>query len=230
MPGATPGTTVSSTSEALSLGVAYGLGKKAEIGADYTLSLNPGTVKGPFAAHVAYGLKRGKKLDFAIAAGLAVDFDTVPNAVTMMATTTTYASLQLGAWARYRVTPKVSLFTGLPALPSAAPSLSRQSLALPPFAYQVAIGLNNAGTIAVEVPIGVGFQLKPNIYAFASVDFAHIRIANTAPAYVFADFIPLALGAFYSRDKLDIGLQLADDLKKGADYLRVETVLRYSVK
>jgi hypothetical protein len=230
VPGMAAGTTVSSTSEALSLGLAYGLGQKAEVGADYTLSLNPGTVKGPLALHVAYSAKRGAKLDVAIAAGLAFDFDQTPNAVTMMTTTTSYASLQLGAWARYRVTPKVSLFTGLPALPSASPSLSKATLALPPFAYQVAIGLNNAGTTAVDVPIGLGVQVKSNIYAFATLDFAHIRIANTPSAYLFADFIPFALGAFYSRDKLDIGLQLADDLKRGADYLRVETVLRYSVK
>ncbi|NVB85544.1 MAG: hypothetical protein HOV81_44680 [Kofleriaceae bacterium] len=230
LPGAMAGTTVSSTSEALALGVAYGIGKNAEVGADYRLSINPGTVKGPLAFHVAYAAKHSAKIDVAIAANLGFDFFETANAVTMTTTTTTKASLQLGAWARYRATPKVSIFTGLPALPSAATSLSNQSLALPPFGYQVQIGLNNAGATAIEVPIGIGLQVKPNIYAFASLDFAHIRLANTQTALIFADFIPLALGAFYTHDKLDIGVQLADDLKQGADYLRLETVLRYSVK
>ena len=230
LPGATAGTTVSSTSETLALGVAYGLGAKAEVGADYTLSLNPGSIKGPLSFHVAYAAKRSAKLDVAIAAGLAFDFVDTPNMVTMMTTSTNYASLQLGAWARYRATPKVSIFTGLPALPSASPSLSKNALALPPFAYQVQLGLNNKGTTAIEVPVGLGLQIKPNIYAFASFDLAHIRLANTTSAFIFSDFIPFSLGAFYTHKKLDIGVQLSDDLKKGADYLQLGTVLRYLVK
>lgn len=230
LPGAMPGTTVSSTSESLALGFAYGIGKKAEVGADYTLSLNPGAIKGPLAFHVAYSAKHTAKLDFAIAAGLAFDFIETANMATMTTTTTSFASLQLGAWARYRATPKVSLFTGLPALPAGAPSLSKQSLALPPFAYQVAIGLNNAGATAIELPIGLGYQAKPNFYAFASFDLAHIRLANTQTALIFADFIPFTLGGFYTHKKIDIGVQLSDDFKQGSDYLRLDTVLRYYMK
>jgi hypothetical protein len=122
------------------------------------------------------------------------------------------------------------VFTGSPALPTTSPSLSKLALPLPPFAYQVAIGLNNAGSTAIEVPIGIGVQPISKLYAFASFNIAHIRIANTQSAYLFGDFIPIVLGGFYSLAKADIGFVFSDDLKQGTDYLRFDAMLRYSIK
>ena len=231
LPGPTPADPgLSSTATGFALGGTYGVSDKAEIGADYTLGLSPGTVKGPFTLRGVYRASEGKKLEVALAAGLAVDFFEQTNTITMTTTTTTFAGLHLGAWARYRVNPKTSLFTGVPGLPSSAASMTKLAFPLPPLPYQLAIGLNNGGAIALDLPVGVGYQASPKVYAFGMLNLAHIRIANTANAFVFADFIPVVLGGFYSLDKLDIGAVFSDDLKQGTDYLRFDVTVRYFLK
>jgi hypothetical protein len=115
-------------------------------------------------------------------------------------------------------------------LPSSAVSLTKNALSLPPQPYQLVIGLNNAGTIALDIPVGLGYQVKPNIYAFGVLELAHIRIANTVNAFIFDRFIPISLGGFYSLEKVDIGATFTDDLKQGTDYLRFDTFIRYSIK
>lgn len=115
-------------------------------------------------------------------------------------------------------------------MPSTTASLSKLAFALPPLPYQLAIGLNGGGTVALDLPIGIGYQAKPKIYALAMLDLAHIRISNTANAFLFKDFIPISLGGFYSLDKIDVGALFSDDLKRGSDYLRFEIVARYMLK
>jgi hypothetical protein len=228
-PGTAATAAVTNTSQALMLGGTYGVNDQAEIGADYALSVNPGSIKGPLTLRGAYQLKAGK-LDFAVAGGLAVDFFEQTNTITNMTTSTTFASLQLGAWVRYHATPSLTIFTGQPALPSSSVPLSKLALPLPPFQYQVQVGLNNQGTTAVEVPLGLSFQATPAIYAFTAFNFAHIRLANTQTGLIFSDFIPFVLGGFYSLSKIDVGFIFSDDLKQGTDYLRFDAVLRYGLK
>ncbi len=229
LPGATPDVKTSTTSQFLTLGGTYGIGEKAEVGFDYALGISPGTVKGPFTLHGAYRAVLKPKLEIAVAAGVAIDFAQITNAM-MMTTTQTSYSLQLGAWARYRVNRKVSLFSGVPATPASPATLSKLSFALPPLPYQLAIGLNNSGTVALDLPAGLGYQAKPNVYAFAMLNLAHLRIANTANAFLFKDFIPFTLGGFYTRKLLDVGVVFSDDLKQGSDYLRLDLLVRYSIK
>ena len=230
LPGVMPGTTTSSTSEGLAFGATYGIGEKAEIGGDYALSLSPGSIQGPLTLHGAYLAYAHGKLDIAVAAAVAVDFLDAVDPTTMKTTTTSAFALELGGWVRYRATPKVSLFTGLPALPSSTVSLSKLSFALPPLPYQLAVGLSSGSAIALDLPGGVGFQAAPNVYAFAMLNLAHLRISNTQTALLFKDFIPVTVGGFYSRDKLDLGATLGDDLKQGTDYLRFELIARYAIQ
>jgi hypothetical protein len=230
LPGLMPGTTTSSTSEGLALGAAYGIADKAEIGGDYVLSLSPGSVKGPLTFHGAYLAFARGKLDIAVAGALAVDFLELKDPTNGMTTTRTSYGLQLGGWVRYRVGPTVALFTGLPALPASTASLSKLSFALPPLPYQLAIGLSSGSAIALDLPVGVGVQVAPAIYAFAMTDLAHVKFANTANALLFADFIPVTVGGFYSLPKLDLGATFADDLKQGTDYLSFELLARYAIQ
>jgi len=225
-----PGVKTSSTSESFVLGGTYGIGEKAEVGFDYALGLSPGTLKGPFTLHGAYRAVAKPKLEVAIAAALAFDFAEITNAATMTTTTQSSVALQLGAWARYRVSRKASVFTGVPATPAQPVGLSKLAFALPPLPYQLALGINNAGTRALELPIGLGYQATPNVYAFGMLNLAHIRLQNTANAFLFADFIPLALGGFYTRKTVDVGVLFSDDLKQGTDYLRLDLLLRYAIK
>ena len=218
------------TTDSLALGVNYGVSDQLEVGADYAPSISPGSAKGPLTLHGAYLAVHSDKLDIALAGGIAVDFYSLTDPATMETSTRTLYSLQLGAWARYRLTPKASLISGVPAVPATTASLSKLSFALPPLPYQLAIGLNGGGTIALDLPIGIGYQAKPKIYALAMLDLAHIRISNTANAFLFKDFIPISLGGFYSLDKIDVGAMFSDDLKQGTDYLRFEIVARYMLK
>jgi hypothetical protein len=215
------GGSTSSVGEGLAVGASYGIDDKLEVGGDYALSLNPGSAKGPLTLHGAYHVVHDAKLDIAIAGAFVVHPIDSTDLVTMNTTTTTYAALDLGAWVRYRVAPKVSLFAGLPALPHGSVSLSRLSFALPPQPYQVVIGLNHKGAIAFGLPAGVGIQATPQIYAFASITLLQLNLSNTQNAFLFRDFIPIALGGFYSLDKLDLGASFATDgnRKQGANFL-----------
>lgn len=218
------------TTDSLALGVSYGVSDQLEVGADYAPTISPGSAKGPLTLHGAYLAVHSAKLDVALAGGIAVDFYSLTDPTTMETSTRTLYSLQLGAWARYRLTPKASLISGVPAVPATTASLSKLAFALPPLPYQLAIGLNGGGTVALDLPIGIGYQAKPKIYALAMLDLAHIRISNTANAFLFKDFIPISLGGFYSLDKIDVGALFSDDLKRGSDYLRFEIVARYMLK
>lgn len=220
------GVSSSATSEGLALGVAYGVNGKAELGFDYTLGLSPGSIKGPATAHAAYSFAKGK-LDFAAAAALGIDFFDTVDPVAMTTASNTAASLQLGAWVRYHATPTVSIFSGLPGLPNASASLSKLAFALPVLSYQIQIGLSDKGSSALTLPIGLGYQASPKLYTFASLNLANIRIANTSNAFLFKDYIPIAIGGFYTFDTFSLGASFADDLKQGFGYLRFELVARY---
>jgi hypothetical protein len=225
-PGGTPTTT---NTTALALGATYGVGEKLEVGLDYALGVSPASAKGPFTLHGAYRAHVGEQLELAIASGVAVDFAQITNAMMQTETVSSYA-LVLGAWARYQVNKKASLFTGLPATPGVPVTLSKVAFPLPPLPYHATIGLSKDSAIAVDVPFGAGYQIKPNIYAFGALNLAHIRVRNTANAFLFKDIIPLTLGGFYTRKTMDIGVQFSDDLRNGTDNLRLDLLLRYGIK
>jgi hypothetical protein len=220
------GNVTTQASEGLTIGATYGIDDKTEIGGDYTVLLNPSSLKGLFVVHTAYAVLHDAKMDLAIAGALEIQpVDTV--GATGMTTTSTFLSLQVGAWFRYHLQPKLSLFSGLPALPHSGISLSHQGVALPPVGYQLGIGLNNSGPIGLELPIGVGYQASPSFYGFAATNLANIGIANVPNVLLFRDFIPLGIGGFYAMPKLDLGAVFADDLKQPGNYLSFSILARY---
>ena len=214
-------------SEGLALGVGYGVTDTIEVGADYTVLVNPGTVKGPITFHGAYRAYVTPKLEIAAAAGFAVDFDQRLDQTTMKTSTLTYAALELGAWARYRLGRKASLFSGIPATPSSSAPITNLAFPLPPQPYQLAVGLNG-GPSALDLPIGIGYQVSNSFYTLFMTDLAHIGIKNSPNAFLFKDIVPFGLGGFYVFEKIDFGLVLSDDLKK--DTLRFDAVVRYPIK
>ncbi|HUS33251.1 MAG TPA: hypothetical protein VMZ53_32335 [Kofleriaceae bacterium] len=218
------------TSEGLGLGATYGVTPKVQVGLDYTIGINPGSAKGPFALSGAFQVKHSEKLDVALSAGFAIDFITSTDPMTMMTSTTTVKALQFGVWTRYHLGAKASVFTGLPALPNASGGLSGAA-GLPPLPYHLSLGLGQGATIALEVPVGIGYQASPKLYAMAMTSLAHIDMKNSTGAFLFADYIPFSLGGFYAKDaKLDIGAVISDDVKQGLGYLRFDIVARYYLK
>lgn len=222
----------SSTSEGFAFGASYGIDDKLEIGGDYAISLNPGSVKGPLALHGAYTVLHDAKLDLAVAGALVIEPIDTTDPVSMKTNTTTFVAIEAGAWLRYHITPALSAFTGLPALPNGNVGLTRLSFALPPQPYQLTIGVNNDGAIAFDVAGGVAYQATPKIYAYGALTLAHIKIANTPNAFLFADFIPITIGGFYSLDKLDVGALFGTDGNRvnGAGLYEFEIAARYYVR
>ena len=96
--------------------------------------------------------------------------------------------------------------------------------------HQLAIGLSGRDPIGLDVPAGVGYQATPKLYTFLSLNLMHLGMSNSESAVLFSDFIPVALGGFYATSKMDIGAIVADDLQQGADFLRFDVVVRYSIK
>jgi hypothetical protein len=224
------GASSTATSEGLGLGATYGVSNKIQVGFDYTIGINPGSAKGPLALSGAFRVKESEKLDIALSAGFAVDFITTTDPMTMMTTDVTLKALQFGIWTRYHLGAKASVFTGLPALPNASGGLSGAA-GLPPLPYHLSLGLGQGATIALEVPVGFGYQASPKLYAMAMTSLAHIDMKNSTGAFLFADYIPFTVGGFYAKDaKLDIGAVLSDDVKQGLGYLRFDIVARYYLK
>ena len=219
-----------SASEALAFGVNYGAADKIEVGADYTgIQLNPNaTAEGAFDLRGSYSLMHTDKLDVSLNGGLNIAFVPGIDATTTPPTETTNTDLaiEIGATARYHVTPKVSVFTGLPALPPVS-----SLIGLPGF-YQLTIGVNNSAPITLDLPVGVSH----------AGDAAGLRVCrdqhrdgSASPtrttAFIFADAIPISIGAYYSvSNQLDVGVQFTDDLENAGDFYLVSFVGRYYVK
>jgi hypothetical protein len=222
------GQTSSSTSESIAIGATYGVAPKIEVGADYAFRINPdASAKGFLDFHAGYMALHSGKLDVSFLAGLSMLFvDSVDT--TGMATTNTYASIQLGAAVRYQLAPKISIFTGNPGTPNGLPGFL--SFVFPPVAYQLSFGINNSGPAYLALPVGVGLQATPNIYLFAATNIATIKIANASNSVIFSDAIPLSVGAFYSMPKLDVGVQFSDDLKNAGDLYILQFMARYYLK
>jgi|SRR5580704_7847845 hypothetical protein len=212
--------TTTDTFEGLGLGATYGIMPKLEGGLDYTIPLNPnGSASGVLGLRAAFAAMHTDKMDLAISAALDFDFHDGND-----------VALQLGGWFRYRINPKISVFTGNPGLPyelgflGALGNISTNQLAL---------GFGNGQAISLALPVGVGLQATPQIYAFAAINLADFYFTNGPKSVdlLFADFIPLEIGAFYSMNStLDLGITFSDDLEHAGDYFALALAARYFVK
>ncbi len=220
----------SSTTAGLAFGATYGISDRVEVGGGYGISLHPGDVKGALTLHGAYLALAAPTYDLAVGGAFIVHPIEFTDPASRMSFTTTYVAIQAGAWFRYRATPALTVFTGLPALPHPNISLSRSGFSFSPMPYQLTIGLNNSGAAGLSLPVGVGFQAAPNFYAFAATNLANIKLANTANALIFADFIPVTLGGFYSLKRFDVGAVFSDDLRQPTDYFAFSIVGRYHIR
>ncbi len=160
--GTSDGSGGSQLSAALQLSGTYGVIDKLQVGVDFSLALAPSFNAGELGLRGAYAVLHSDKMDFAAAAefnfGLN-DSNTV--------------ELDLGAWFRYRIAPKMMLFTGQPTtMPITSLGFGGLLGALGggtgPVAYQFAIGLNNGNPFDFALPVGFGYQVTPQIWAYGS--------------------------------------------------------------
>lgn len=221
-----PMTMMSSSSvfEGLSVGATYGVADKIEAGVDYSFPLHPngdiGT--GDLLLHGAFAAMHNDKMDLAIGAGLNLN----------VGGSTTLAQITLGGWFRYHVAPKISIFTGQIPVPAVLFPLPGGGSAI---GNQLSIGLNNSQPISLALPVGVGIQAAPNVFIFAATEIANIYLSNgpgnSSGAFIFSDFIPVDIGAYFSAsDQLDLGVTFVDDLKHAGDAYAFTFGGRYYIK
>jgi len=207
----TEGTTTASASAsliALHGGVAYGVNDQLTVGVDYTLETYesfsiagmstsdtfPNNGEGPIALYGDYSLLSKGPLSVAATGAL----DIVNSGGT---NSTTNLGLTLGASVRYKITPQINIFTGQP-------------IPMGILGQQIAIGLNNSQETTLSIPVGAGYQVSPQIYAYVDTVLAEFVLAN-APAggnsseFIFSDVTPLYLGGFYAMNpKMDVGAEI----------------------
>lgn len=211
----TMGNSSSSTSVALAVGAGYGVTEKIEAGLSYALTLEDFEAKGPLSAYARFKILDDAKMQFAASASVTYDFGGETLGV------------GLGGNFRYRLNDKMGIYTGAMQGTnfagglggSGALGLSGASFGLP--GDQLSIGLDPATTIALAIPVGFEFQAAPAIYVSAQTVITNIAIKDAGDTtFLFADYIPLALSAFYNAGKIDIGGTLAfPDLPDAADFL-----------
>jgi hypothetical protein len=87
--------------------------------------------------------------------------------------------------------------------------------------HQLGIGLEKPNAIALSLPVSVVYQASPKIFAHVDTNIGNISIKDSATAFIFADNIPLAVGAFFSpSNTMDLGATLdLFDLKNAGDVI-----------
>jgi len=196
IPPATMSTTSSHTGVAVDVGFGYGVSDKLTVGAAYAFGLiNDFEIKGPFSLYAAYSLYAKDKLTIGASGNVTFDFNNSAD-----------TTLQAGLGVRYQVVPKVAIYTGGTPLSASGLSLAGAVPNETPTAggilgQHLSIGLYSKGPITFDLPIGAGFQATPQIFAWVNTSIGHINFSNSANAFIFADYIPLDIGANYRASK-----------------------------
>ncbi len=209
------GTSASDTSVLLFLGASYGINDQLEVGGSYLLGLEEFEAEGFISAYGRYALLEKPNMQLAVSA--AFTFGIADSDV----------GLSLGAHFRYRLNEKMAIFTGATQGNNygAAGAFSSFLFGLP--GNQLSFGFDPTA-MSLGLPVGFEFQAAPKIYLAAQTQLANIGIEPSGSTFIFADFIPLAVSAWYTQDKFDAGLTLGfPDLPDAADLFSVTLSGRY---
>lgn len=89
--------------------------------------------------------------------------------------------------------------------------------------HQLSIGLESPNAMALGLPVAVGYQVNKQIFAHVDTSIGTIALKEGDSAFIFADYIPLQVGAFFSpSNTLDIGAAIDFlDLKHAGDAVGV---------
>jgi hypothetical protein len=221
------GASTSVTSEALDLGVGYGVNDKLTVGGQYAFSIHDFEIKGPLTLFGAYSLLSKDKLTIGASANLTINFRGGSDAT---GNSTTTETLQAGLGVRYQVAPKVAIYSGGKPFPLGGGVANEMPMAGNVLGQHLSIGLNSKAPISFDVPVGVGIQASPQAFLWVNTSIAHLGLSNDKNAFLFADFIPLNVGLNYAVDKhLDVNAFLTlPDLKEAKfDLLFAGVGVRY---
>ena len=220
------GASASATSEALDLGVGYGVNDKLTVGGQYAFAIHDFEIKGPLTLFGAYSLLSNGKLTIGASANLTVNFNAGTD---LMGNSTTTETLQAGLGVRYQLAPTVAIYSGGKPAPLGGVA-SEMPMAGNVLGEHLSIGLNSKAPITFDVPVGVGIQASPQAFLWLNTSVARLGISNSNNAFLFADFIPLNVGLNYAVDRhLDVNAFLTlPDLKESKfDLLFAGVGIRY---
>lgn len=177
----------------LGVGGSYGVDDKIEVGAAYGIGLAP-----EFEAKGALVLSGAYRVmdgNISLAPDVQLGYSLLGEDLT---------PIELGARFRFRVDDKLAINSGGSQL-------------------NITVAGEGDKPITLDLPVGVSYQVSPQIYAFLNTNIAQISIANSETGVFGADFIPLAVGAFFSpSNTLDVGAQIIwGDLKESSDVIAI---------
>jgi hypothetical protein len=217
----------SSTNELLAVGAGYGITDKLEVGGSYMFSLNEFEIKGILTAYGAFALMHSDKLDIGASADIALNLANED----AMGDSQVQAELHAGAAVRYKITPKMAVFTGTPS------RILNQVGLLPaasgPLGQHLTIGISDGTSSSFSLPVGFGFQATPQLFAYVNTNLLNITLSDVPDGAdrvsSIADYTPLALGALFSINKnIDAAASIGFyDLQNAGDILTFGIGARY---
>lgn len=211
-------TSVTSTSELLAVGAAYGVADKITAGASYAFTLNEFEIKGPLTVYGSFGLTDNGKLSVAAGADLVADL----GGVDAMGESTVELAIHAGLAVRYKLAPKFAVYSGNPYQPG-------------PSGQHLTIGLSDGAAKSFALPVGFAAQVTPQLYTYAQTTLATILLSDPGMgdrvAFIGSDAggIPLALGGWFNINKnIDAGASLNfPDLNFAGDFFIITVGARY---
>jgi len=186
---------------AIRIGVGYGITDDIELGlASYAFPTSDAG-KGDIHGNIGYKLVRGASGGKLEAiARLDLGYNLLAEGLD---------PLGLGVQVQYNVTDKIAVFTP---------------------GSQLHIGLESPNTIDFNLPVGVGLQATPELFAYLQTTLFTLGIKDASDStFIFADTTPLEIGAIYNAmQALDVFAALDMDLTNSpGDTLTILVGARY---
>ena len=214
VPAAPPLTSASRvTSESLSVAAAFGITSDVTGGVTYAAELHDaegsfpsnGRWKGPLLVHGEMRLHAEPLVVVTVGGDVVVHLENSED-----------RAIHLGVAAAVRLSPMLALYTGAP-LPNG------------PAGQQLTIESSTNTATSLTVPVGLLVHPALPVYGFVETKLAQLSISNSTNRFLFDDFIPVEMGAFYrASDELDVGLTFSDDLQHPGDRYTFGLAARYA--
>jgi hypothetical protein len=171
----------------LTLNAAYGVSDDLEVRGSYGFGLKDFEAKGSLNVGAGYKLLRGAmggKLEVIARADTGYNFFLEG-----------LNALSLGAQAQYNISDKLAVVT-----PGGQLSIALEEVA----------GLR---PVALKIPVGVGYQVTPELYAQLDTTIASIEISDSETTVIFSDTTPVSVTATYNaKPNLDAFVSIGTDL------------------
>lgn len=182
----------------LGLNFGYGISDDLEVRASYGLTLKEFEAKGTLGFGAGYKILRGA------AGGKLELIARADTGYSLLAEG--LAPLKLGAQVQYNISDKLAVVS-----PQAGLRIALEEVVIPP-------ATDGFRPIDLVLPLGVGYQATPELYAQIDTTLANIEVSDSATTFIFADNIPLTASVVYNlQPALDITASFGfTDLKNNA--------------